>query len=663
MIVPSAAISPWIKHAIVAIEDKRFYEDGGIDLRGILRALWADITRGGAVQGGSTITQQFVKNAYNGNAPDGDAQAARGGARLAARAGLVEGPDPDRLPEHDLLRQRRLRGRGGLPHLLRHTPRGQPGRGGPARGDPRGPHPLRPGRAPQVALARRNLVLYQMYPQHYLDASQYAHWRTWPMPDPEKVRLPPTESPVNPYFANYVTDQLVARFGAAEGLRGRAARDDHARSRAAGARREGHRDRCSRPRSGRRRRSSRSTPRPARCSRWSAGAATARASSTSPPQGERQPGSAFKAVRAGRRARQGDLTRDDARLGAGHDLRRRQDLVCEQLRAREPRPDQPLRGDRLLRQHGLRPAHEHRRPRGGRPGGAGDGDHDAARALLLDRAGRRPCDPARDGARLRRARRRRLPPRQLDLRQPAARGQERPLPDGKTVPDTVPSGRRCPGSSSGGAAIEDQLLQGVVSYGTGVAAQLPGWQVAGKTGTTENYGDAWFVGFTARPRDRGLGRVPEQPGADADRVPRPAGRGRHLPGPDLEGLHGEGARLPARDARRRSRPRRSPPSSPTTVTFGDDYGNTGLALDNGYCHVSASIDFFVGTGPTQHRRLPSGRRRGPRRPRHEPQRGRVPCRPAARSGRSATSRRARRAAGLVAASRRRAHGVPPPTRR
>jgi membrane peptidoglycan carboxypeptidase len=46
------------------------------------------------------------------------------------------------------------------------------------------------------------------------------------------------------------------------------------------------------------------------------------------------------------------------------------------------------------------------------------------------------------------------------------------------------------------AAIEDSLLQGVVRAGTGKAAQLPGREVAGKTGTTENYGDAWFVGFT-----------------------------------------------------------------------------------------------------------------------------------------------------------------------
>ena len=64
IVVPSAAISPWAKHAIVAIEDKRFYQHRAIDLRGMARAVWADVTHHGTVQGGSTITQQFVKNAY-----------------------------------------------------------------------------------------------------------------------------------------------------------------------------------------------------------------------------------------------------------------------------------------------------------------------------------------------------------------------------------------------------------------------------------------------------------------------------------------------------------------------------------------------------------------------------------------------------------------------
>ncbi|MGH3026837.1 MAG: transglycosylase domain-containing protein, partial [Gaiellaceae bacterium] len=53
-----------MKHATVAIEDKRFYEHRGVDVRGMARALWSDITHGGTVQGGSTITQQLVKQTY-----------------------------------------------------------------------------------------------------------------------------------------------------------------------------------------------------------------------------------------------------------------------------------------------------------------------------------------------------------------------------------------------------------------------------------------------------------------------------------------------------------------------------------------------------------------------------------------------------------------------
>jgi penicillin-binding protein 1A len=62
-IVPSSRISPLVKQAIVAIEDQRFYEHRGVDVRGIARAVWADIRSNRVVQGGSTITQQFVKNA------------------------------------------------------------------------------------------------------------------------------------------------------------------------------------------------------------------------------------------------------------------------------------------------------------------------------------------------------------------------------------------------------------------------------------------------------------------------------------------------------------------------------------------------------------------------------------------------------------------------
>ena len=57
-------ISPWLPRATVAIEDRRFYEHGGIDPVGILRALVADVSAGHFVQGGSTITQELVRNLY-----------------------------------------------------------------------------------------------------------------------------------------------------------------------------------------------------------------------------------------------------------------------------------------------------------------------------------------------------------------------------------------------------------------------------------------------------------------------------------------------------------------------------------------------------------------------------------------------------------------------
>ena len=59
-------MSSWLPKATVAVEDKRFYQHGGIDYVGILRALWADVSAGKVVEGGSTISQQLVRNMYTG---------------------------------------------------------------------------------------------------------------------------------------------------------------------------------------------------------------------------------------------------------------------------------------------------------------------------------------------------------------------------------------------------------------------------------------------------------------------------------------------------------------------------------------------------------------------------------------------------------------------
>jgi 1A family penicillin-binding protein len=57
-------IPPFLQQALVAVEDSRFYEHGGIDVRGIARALVKDVVKGRLAEGGSTITQQLIKNKH-----------------------------------------------------------------------------------------------------------------------------------------------------------------------------------------------------------------------------------------------------------------------------------------------------------------------------------------------------------------------------------------------------------------------------------------------------------------------------------------------------------------------------------------------------------------------------------------------------------------------
>src|SRR5215469_7554385 len=65
--VPLSSISPNLLHAQIAIEDQYFWTNPGYDITGIVRAAIDDLTHKGAVQGGSTITQQLIKNTIVGN--------------------------------------------------------------------------------------------------------------------------------------------------------------------------------------------------------------------------------------------------------------------------------------------------------------------------------------------------------------------------------------------------------------------------------------------------------------------------------------------------------------------------------------------------------------------------------------------------------------------
>ncbi|MCA3747895.1 MAG: penicillin-binding protein [Rubrobacter sp.] len=62
--VPFEELGPYLPRAVVAVEDRRFYEHAGVDPEGVLRAAWIDLRAWEVQEGGSTITEQLVKNLY-----------------------------------------------------------------------------------------------------------------------------------------------------------------------------------------------------------------------------------------------------------------------------------------------------------------------------------------------------------------------------------------------------------------------------------------------------------------------------------------------------------------------------------------------------------------------------------------------------------------------
>ena len=115
------------------------------------------------------------------------------------------------------------------------------------------------------------------------------------------------------------------------------------------------------------------------------------------------------------------------------------------------------------------------------------------------------------------------------------------------------------------------LLQGVVRYGTGTRAQVAGIVIAGKTGTTEGYGDAWFVGWSPKYTVAvWVGYPNEFKSMETEYNGQPVAGGTY-PGGDLPDVHearrcGSTRPRTRRPTRRPRRPRRSPgaTAAPTT---------------------------------------------------------------------------------------------------
>ena len=170
----STQVPEHVQRAVLAAEDRGFYTEPGISPRGIARALLTNVRGGGVQQGGSTITQQYAKNAFLTSERTYSRKVQGGLHRAEDVADAREGPDPRGLPQHHLLGPAGVRDRRRRPHLLRHRRRLDADRGA-GRGARR-EHPLarptttRP-RTPSGAQARWEYVLDGMVEQGWLTAA------------------------------------------------------------------------------------------------------------------------------------------------------------------------------------------------------------------------------------------------------------------------------------------------------------------------------------------------------------------------------------------------------------------------------------------------------------------------------------------------------------
>jgi penicillin-binding protein 1A len=233
VLVTEQQIPPVVRHAVIAIEDKRFMTNDGIDLRSLARAAVADVLHGSAVQGASTIEEQFVKNALGQQTHRTILEKLReaalafhlahhwsklkilteylntiyfgnGAYGVEAAAQTYFGQEPDH--------------RGcGLPRQPLCVQELRPWEAALLAGIIQSPTDYSPVTEPAAARVRRNVVLAQMYEQGYLDRAQYEEATIQPLPTPQEVQ-PPQQPLVDGvdtgYFDDWVGQQVVARYGA-----------------------------------------------------------------------------------------------------------------------------------------------------------------------------------------------------------------------------------------------------------------------------------------------------------------------------------------------------------------------------------------------------------------------------------------------------------------
>ncbi len=214
VLVKSAQIPDVMKQATVAVEDARFYEHHGVDFQGVARAILENLRAGGVVQGGSTITEQYVKNAYVGNE--------RSYQRKLREAVLAWQLEDRWTKDHILTAYLNTVYYGAGAYGVQaasltyfHKPVSQLNLKEAAllAAIPKFPNEYAPTTDAKMARERRNLVLQLMADQGYVSQERAATTMKTKL---HVYQNPPNQdNPLAAYFVAYVTKVLTKRYGTA----------------------------------------------------------------------------------------------------------------------------------------------------------------------------------------------------------------------------------------------------------------------------------------------------------------------------------------------------------------------------------------------------------------------------------------------------------------
>ena len=232
VIVKPERIPQIVKDAVISIEDKRFYSNSGIDIRGIARAFVQDLRHKGSVQGASTIEQQFIKNALQAQSHRTIFEKLREAA-LAYQ--LSHKWSKDKIITAYLNTIYYGNGAYGIEAAaqtyfgqdVNHVGCGTPGRplcveqlapweAALLAGIIQSPTAYDPTAHPVAARERRDLVLHEMLEQGYITTSVYDESIKQALPAPKAVEAPHVQTVEGVdagYFTNWVQQQVVERYG------------------------------------------------------------------------------------------------------------------------------------------------------------------------------------------------------------------------------------------------------------------------------------------------------------------------------------------------------------------------------------------------------------------------------------------------------------------